>query len=384
MIKIEDARLCCGCTACASICPKSAITMHTDTEGFYYPKINMASCIDCGACNEVCAFSKRNKAHESIVSAFAVIHNSKDVLSESTSGGVFTAVSDLILAAGGSVYGAAFDNGFTVKHFRAVTTDERNKMRGSKYVQSDVRGIFSLVKTDLNDGKKVLFTGTPCQVDALRSYLHKDYDNLFCCDLVCHGTPSPLVWRAYIDLLSQKMKSELIEYKFRPKRWGWHNHNVISTFSSGKELHSNGWSNLFKNMYYGAILMRPSCHNCPYTNLNRVGDLTIADCRGVESVLPDINSFNGVSLVLINTEKGKWLFAEMRNAVSSYPVDISKFMQPPLNKPCVPSSSRATFWNEFNRAGLLNAVKKTFGRFYFVKQRIKDLLMNIKCHTAQS
>lgn len=375
MIKIEDTRLCCGCSACASICSRSAITISADAEGFLYPQINMVSCIDCGACNEVCAFSKRKNAQNSDVSAFAVIHNSKDVLSESTSGGVFTAVSDLILAEGGSVYGAVFDSEFTVKHSRAVTADERNKMRGSKYVQSDVCGIFVQVKSDLNSGKKVLFTGTPCQVDALRSYLHKDYDNLFCCDLVCHGTPSPLVWKAYIDLLSHKMKSRLVEYKFRPKRWGWHSHNVISTFSNGKELHSNGWSNLFKNMYYGAIIMRPSCHNCPYTNLNRVGDLTIADCQGVESVLPDINSVDGVSLVLINTEKGERIFGGISNVVSSYPVDVKKVMQPPLVKPCALSPSRITFWNEFNRAGLLSAVKKTYGQSYFIKQRIKGLLM---------
>lgn len=227
MIQIEHKQNCAGCTSCMASCPKNAITMEKDGWGFQYPSIDMKKCVNCGLCDKVCPFVQSSSAKLPIQEVYAVKHRDAEILKESTSGGIFTAISDYVLEQGGVVYGAAFDENMVVRHMRATTPEQRNRMRGSKYVQSDMGDIFTQVKQDIIKKKKVLFTGTPCQVAGLKNFLKNATDGLICLDLICHGVPSPVIYKEHLNFLSEKMKMNVLDYKFRPKDWGWHIHREI-------------------------------------------------------------------------------------------------------------------------------------------------------------
>ncbi len=374
MIRITEKSTCCGCTACASVCPKNAITMQADEEGFLYPQVDTARCVECGLCEVVCPLRQEPPAAPAACCAYAVQHADPHVLENSTSGGAFTALSDAVLSAGGSVYGATLDEKLAVVHRRATDGAGRDAMRGSKYVQSDLRGIFEQVKADLKDGKRVLFVGTPCQVDGLRRYLRGQEAGLLTCDLICHGTPSPAVLRAHFTLLEKKTHHRLKNYHWRPKRWGWHIHREMAVLDNGREYYSTPWADLWQQVYYGRLATRPSCHACPYASLARPGDITIGDCRGIDKVLPDFGSSVGASLVLVNTPAGTEAFEAIRQAVKAEPIDVQAVLQPPLRQCSKPASRRELFMRTFRERGYEEAVKVCFGRQYALKYYIKKLL----------
>lgn len=372
MIQITDKSKCCGCSACASVCPKAAITMKSDAEGFAYPEIDTALCVNCGMCDKVCPLT--HSLDNTLLSTYAVQHKAQDVLTQSTSGGMFTALSDLVLRENGVVYGAAFDNSMAVRHVRATTAEERDRMRGSKYVQSDVNGVFSCVKADLAAGLRVLFVGTPCQVDGLKHFLGKNTKGLICCDLICHGTPSPLIFEEHLHFLEEKKHKKLKAYHFRPKHWGWHVHREMAVFEDGREYHSRVWSDLWQTIYYGRIATRPSCHDCHYSNLSRPGDLSIGDCRGIDRVSSAFKSDDGVSLVLVNTPLGQALFEQLSDKLLVEKIDIADVMQPPLKQCSKPSARRTLFFETYKKRGYKKAIRACFGRLYAPKYYIKKLL----------
>jgi coenzyme F420-reducing hydrogenase beta subunit len=378
VIKIIDRSKCCGCTACFSVCPQKAINMFTDEEGFLYPKVDQSKCIECQICDHVCKFQVRlsEEKNDDWVEtiAYAAKNKSKEILAKSTSGGIFTALSDYVLKEGGSVFGAAFDQLFRVHHIRALTSEQRDQMRGSKYVQSDMESIFEQVKSDLKNGKKVLFTGTPCQVDGLYGFLRGHTNGLYTCDLICHGTPSPMVWNSHVSFISKLKRSKLKEYHFRPKDWTWHVHNEKAIFYNGKVYHSTGYANMFRNLYYSGLIMRPSCYRCPYSKLKRYSDITIADCRGIDKVLSDIASDEGVSLVIINSKIGAELFSAIDQSIESYPINIIDVIQPPLKKPCNINPRRDEFWSIYRKKGYRAAINKMYGRFFNLKNIIRNIL----------
>lgn len=367
---------CFGCTACASVCPQKAITMITDREGFSYPDVDQERCVGCNLCEKVCPLNKEKKTNEILV-AYAVQHRDAEVLDKSTSGGMYTALSDAILAENGVVYGAAFDENLCVTHIRAETKQERNRCRGSKYVQSDLKEVFLLVQADLKAGRKVLFTGTPCQIDGLKSFLRKDYDNLYLCDLICNGVTSPAAWKAQLDKIGRVNHSVVSQYKFRPKAWGWTVHNEMAVLKNGKVRHSDAYTGLYKELYYSRVLHRPSCYECRYTNLNRVSDITIADCRGIEHRENSFNVEEGVSLALVNTQKGKELFTEIQESIIYEELNIEAFIQPPLRTPAQKPESRERFWEEFHRKGYWSAVKAVRGQLYVIKHNTKRILIKL-------
>ena len=364
---------CLGCTACAAVCPTRAIAMKPDRDGYTYPVIDGVLCVNCGACDRACPLNGKSE-NGFPMRAYAAQHCDADVLAESASGGLFTALSDAILARDGAIYGAAFDDAFRVVHIRTTTADERNRCRGSKYVASDLGDIFIRVKEDLEAGVPVLFTGTPCQVDGLRHFLKKDYEGLYLCDLICHGTPSPLAWQAHVQMLEKANRSRMVSYSFRPKDWGWEVHNELSVFENGKRYHSNPRSVLFTTLYYSRLLHRRSCHQCPYSNLERVSDITIADCRGMEKRTSEFVTRDGVSLVLVNSEKGAALLSEVSGTLLCQEIDVQEFMQPPLRTPSTENPARERFWQEFHKNGYWSAVKLIYGKHYVLKYRIKSLL----------
>lgn len=375
MIKIVDRADCCGCTACASVCPKKAISMVEDAEGFKYPQIDEDACVSCGLCLKTCPIAGRPKEYESNVKkAYALKHKDKEVLKNSTSGGAFTAFSDYVLEKGGVVYGAAFDGNMVVRHARAENVDERNAMRGSKYVQSDLKNTFSLVKKNLKEGRRVLFSGTPCQVDGLKHYLGSYYPNLICVDLICYGVSSPLLFLEHIKLLEHKNHSKCVDYSFRPKLWTYHSNKSTATFKNGRLVHSNAYVDLYKSIYYSRLANRPSCHSCRYSNLSRPGDLTIADCRVIDKIYPDFGSNEGVSLVFVNTDVGEKVFGEISDRVMAMPVSLDDVMQPPLRAPSLPNERRGEFMAVYFKNGYKKAIDSYFGRLYALKYYVKKIL----------
>lgn len=237
MINIEDPKNCCGCTACASICAHDAISMVPDALGFLYPKVDVAKCIECGLCEKVCQFNDNYDRSLNLGQplAFAARHKDIDEVMKSRSGAAFVAISDYILEQGGVVYGAGYKDHFCVVHKRATTKEERDEFRGSKYVQSDLTGVFRSVKEDLKKGLTVLFSGTPCQTAGLNSFVGKKLrENLVLIDIVCHGVPGPYVWREYLAYLERKHGAKISSVDFRDKRkFGWKAHNETVTFMGG-------------------------------------------------------------------------------------------------------------------------------------------------------
>lgn len=237
MIQITDKSQCCGCTACASICAHDAITMQPDTLGFLYPVVDKDKCVDCGLCEKVCAFNDHYDTSLNLPKpdAYAARHKDMKEVETSRSGAAFIAISDYVLENGGVVYGAGYTDHFRVVHKRAVTKEERDEFKGSKYVQSDLTGVFRRVKQDLKDGLTVLFSGTPCQTAGLHSYIGKKLRaNLILVDIVCHGVPGPYIWRDYIAYLEKKQGDKICWVNFRDKqKFGWKAHHETFKFVNG-------------------------------------------------------------------------------------------------------------------------------------------------------
>lgn len=237
MIDIIDKHDCCGCTACASICAHDAITMKPDALGFLYPEVDTTKCVECGLCDKVCAFNDNYDRSLNLPEpeAYGARHKDMKEVETSRSGAAFIAISDWILAHGGVVYGAGYTDHFRVVHKRATNKDERGEFKGSKYVQSDLTGVFRQVKQDLKDGLIVLFSGTPCQTAGLNSYIGKKLrENLYLVDIVCHGVPSPYIWRDYIAYLEKQQGDEIVWVNFRDKqKFGWRDHHESFKFKNG-------------------------------------------------------------------------------------------------------------------------------------------------------
>jgi len=378
-IRKED---CCGCTACKAICPSGAISMQPDSEGFLYPLIDVYKCNECGLCKQVCAFQTGYDISENLADppVYAVKHLSEEVRRNSTSGGMFTAISDEILKQKGVVYGAGFDENLVVCHQRAISSIERDKFRGSKYVQSDMRDTIQALESDLRSGLSVLFTGTPCQSAAVRKYLQKrevDLKNLIVCDFVCHNTPSPLIFSEYIGFAEKMKRSKVAEYRFRSKIAGWHSTKSVIVLDNMKEDYLSYYSQLFNGLFYSSLISRMACHNCKYTNLNRSSDLTIGDFWGIEKCLPEFDDNKGVSLLLVNTRKGADLIEKVKDSLNVRKVAIKDCLQPQLQYPPKASEQRDEFWKDYRKKRYEYVISKYMGYCLFNRIRLKMIRLVI-------
>lgn len=350
MIKINNPADCCGCTACASICNHDAITMKPDALGFLYPEVDKEKCVDCGLCEKVCAFNDNYDTSLNLDKplAYGARHKDMNEVETSRSGAAFIAISDYILEQGGVVYGAGYTDHFRVVHKRATTKEERDEFKGSKYEQSDMTGVFRQVKQDLRDGLTVLFSGTPCQTSGLNSYIGKRLrENLFLVDIVCHGVPSPYMWRDYIAYLEKKQGSPIVWVNFRDKqKYGWAAHHETFKFKMG------GGKMSFTYLFYKHIMFRKSCGNCHFTNTKRPSDITIADFWGWEKTNPNFNADNkGCSLVLLNTEKGRKLFEAVHDRLNTMPAKLEDCLQPNMMHPSEIHPRREKFEEEYAKKG---------------------------------
>lgn len=381
MISIINSKDCCGCTACVSICTHNAISMIPDSLGFLYPKVDVTKCVDCGLCDTVCQFNDKYDCSLNLVEPIAYAARHKDIseVMKSRSGAVFVALSDRIIEKGGVVYGAGYQDHFRVVHKRAMTKNERDEFRGSKYVQSDLTGIFAEVKKDLKDGRKVLFSGTPCQTAGLNSFVGKKLrENLYLIDIVCHGVPSPYIWRDYLAYLERKKGSELIYVNFRDKtKYGWAAHTESFIFKDEKKIDSR----LYSQLFYSHLILRHSCGVCHFTNLNRPSDITLADFWGWEKVDSTFNiDDKGCSLVLCNTQKGNDLFYAVIESMNIIPVDLAQIIQPNLEHPTTIPLNRDYFEETYAKYGFKKTMKFfgfTINDTFISKVRIRKIIRKV-------
>ncbi len=372
--------ICCGCRACEQICAQKCIVMDADKDGFLYPFINNNNCISCGLCKKVCPFRDGgyiNPLAGDYPDTYAFYNYDMQTRKNSSSGGAFSALVDAFCNNNYVIFGAGFDENFVVRHSYVFDKDELSKFRKSKYVQSDMGDCYSKVKVFLSEGKKVVFSGTPCQIAGLRTFLRISYENLFCIDVICHGTPSPMVFDKYKQYLTSKYGSELTAFDFRFKRNDeWIPPYMMMEFENGKRLMVPGSDDPFMVGFYKMLYHRPSCYVCPFAKIPRVSDITIGDFIGVDTIAPHLNDNKGLSLILVNTPRGREIFNNMKES-SSYlePVSLENIIQfnPQLEHPVKVNLLRNKFMRDVERMDFAS-VRKIYlkGRHPF-----KRLLSNI-------
>ena len=342
MIEIRNKQDCCGCTACASACPKACITMTADSEGFQYPVIDKEKCIDCHNCEKKCPVLGREKvvaspdldkaevirralaAAESLPEASVCFLKDEKLRRQSTSGGMFTALAHYALELGGIVCGVILDDEQMVVHSFAENEAELAKMRRSKYVQSNQVGAYLRVKKELDACRTVLYVGTPCQVAGLKSYLGRTYKNLITVDIFCHGVGSPLYWEKYLQYISQKMKSPIKEVCFREKTYGYNSACQAVYFQNGKSIHKGHDDDLYWTAFSKNYIYRPSCYACAFKSVNHVADFTVGDFWNAGRLPEQFRDANGCSLVLCHSEKAVQILEEIQPSLETTPVELEE------------------------------------------------------------
>lgn len=375
IILFQNKEDCCGCSACDNVCPQGAIKMVPDELGFLYPTIDYERCVGCGLCQSACLYKMGyTTLHDSIdeVKAFALKHRDVECRRNSQSGGAFVALSDYVLQNNGVVYGVGFADDFTAVHKRAVTRQERDEFRGSKYIQSRMDKIYQSVKKDLDSNAIVMFVGTPCQVEGLKKYLgrHKNLDGLFLVDLICYSVASTRLWKEYLDFLCNKYSDSVINVNFRDKKFGWH--SCVETINFSKHVKSFDY---FARLFGSKISARDSCFNCKFTNLDRCSDITIGDYWGIERYIPDFEDANGVSIVFVNSKKGMWLFEKIKNC-DFVEIPLEYALQPAVTVKQEKPVLRDAFLNDYRNCSIKMILKRYAG--YTLKDKLKKCLKQFK------
>lgn len=342
MIKIDSSNLnqCSGCTACSNICGSNSIIMKTDKEGFKYPKVDLNTCTDCHLCEIICpVISTQSVAKAEEYQLYACYNHDSQVQSQSSSGGAFSVIADYVLNRGGVVYGAAYSAKDEVTHFKVERNYQLNKLRGSKYIQSELGNTFTEIKRNLREGQLVLFSGTPCQVAGLLTFLRRKYDNLITVDFICFGVGSPKLFSMYISSLEQKYNQDVVNFNFRSKANGWKDYGQTGsevTLANGETKQiAPIYNNSFMLGYSNASILRPICYQCPFKlNNNNISDFKLADFWGVKKVAPASYSEQGTSMLFVNTPIGAEIISDCRQQLALTPVAIEDVLiyQPMLNK----------------------------------------------------
>lgn len=312
MIEIKDKRTCCGCSACASVCPKKCITMKEDKEGFLYPETDKEICIECGRCEKVCPVMEVAPEMPKPQKAFIMQHKDGTVLRESTSGGAFTAIGKQVIEKGGVVFGAGFNKDFEVVHQYVERTEDLKVFRNSKYVQSRIGDSYLQAKKFLETDRYVCFSGTPCQIEGLLSFLHKPYERLIAVDVVCRACPSPLVLRKYLEMQKSKLGINLTGVKFRDKYHGYKYSAMSLHGDRSKDYHQGIDTDYYLRSFFAGVNIRPSCTQCAFRKRYRNSDMTIWDCFDVYKYSKELDNDKGVTRLLTHTPKGESIAESLR------------------------------------------------------------------------
>ncbi len=359
---VEDKELCTGCGACYNACPVNAISMKMDKYGFYKPIIDKAKCINCGLCEKICPLDSYKSNNNITPQVYALINKDDNVRLKSASGGAFSAFGKNVLEQNGVVYGVIWNDDIVAIHSRAENVEQLEKMYSSKYVQSNTKDTFKQAKKDLDNGKKVLFSGTPCQIAGLKSYLKKDYEKLVTIDLICHGVPSPLIFEKYKqEFLKNKPKEKLININFRPKINGWSIQYIIHpaillTTQKQYYVKKDFWIPIMNHSF------NFSCAHCNFNQLPRVADITIGDFWGVDEYDKSLNDDLGTSIILINNRNGEILLKEieLNCRLEKVPLEVAIKRNPNIYSSSKAHKNRKEFLEDacINNKSLKYCVKK--------------------------
>lgn len=382
MISITEKKNCCGCTACSSICPKKAIEMVEDEEGFLYPQVDKEKCVNCGLCDKVCPVLNK-KQSEIEPKAYAMRTKDMDVLRRSTSGGFFTPLAKYVLDKNGVVFGVGYDEQLKVIHKETRNIDGVAEMIGSKYVQSYLGESFSIVKKYLDNDVLVLFSGTPCQVAGLKNFLMKDYENLITMDLICHGTPSPKLWRKYIEYQERKYKSKVREAYFRNKTYGYHSGTMKLVFENGKKYYGSARVDFMLKSFFKEISSRPACYECSFKTKRHCSDFTVFDCWHISQVVPEIKDDDkGYTNVFVNSNKAEEILRNIKETIDIYSVDMDEIIK--LDGPMVenckkPHINRKEFYKNIDTMEICKLVNLyiPISRMDYVIERSKFIFYKI-------
>lgn len=374
MINIKNKSKCCGCGACYNACPVNAVTMQEDEYGFKYPQIDKEKCTKCGLCERVCPMLRVSEQNKKLPIAYAAYSKNEEIRKQSSSGGIFTLIAEYIIKQGGVVFGAQFDDEFKVVHACVDNISDLNKFRGSKYVQSDINESYKKAKEILQENKKVLFTGTPCQIEGLKSFLNKEYENLYTQDIICHGVPSPLVWEKYKEYRLDKDKQIPMQIAFRNKDTGWKLFNMkfeYSDFSYKK----NQKEDLFMKAFLKNTCLRDSCYNCAFKDENKVSDITLGDYWGIQNIHPEMDDDKGISAVIINSPKGQVLFDEIKQDLIWKETEYEnvKKYNTALVKPVKKDPNRKMFFKKLDKLSFDKLVEKYTYKPSFFRKVINKL-----------
>lgn len=343
-----DKKECSGCTACLSACPKRCIEIKPDDEGFFYPVIDKSVCIECGLCEKVCPFDKPKYENTEIQDVYACYVKEQEQRQRSTSGGLFYVIAEWVIAKGGMVYGAAFDENFKLRHIGVDNMQDLEQLRGSKYLQSYLGNTFIEIKEQLKLGRWVYFVGCGCQVAGLNAFLRKKYETLITSDLVCHGAPSQLMFDWHLDYLRRKEKGDITSYTFRDlKGWGGCESYTYKSKvrGKGKKILPTYYLSPYLYSFMWGFNYRYSCYDCKFAQIPRQGDITLADYWGAAKYFPDLDQSKGISLVLVNTVQGAFVWNNLKDVIEyrkSNVVDaavnnvnlVRKTAMPPIRTVC--------------------------------------------------
>lgn len=386
IILYKEKKDCCGCGACATICPKKAITMRKDECGFEYPEIDESKCIKCGLCKDTCAY-QNDLNMSSIKKCFAASSRDEKVLLNSASGGIFTSLAKSFLQDDGIVYGCALekkDNKLFPHQIRIDSEKDLAKIQGSKYVQSSMEDSYQQVKQDLNQNKKVLYSGTPCQIASLKRYLRREYKNLYTIDIICHGTPSISFFQDYINFVEKKIKGKIINIVFRDKSEGWGTYLGRIDYINGKGrkklMYFKSNASSYYNLFLKSEINRENCYSCKYASDKRISDITIGDYWGIEKEHPEyllengglLDSKKGISCIMVNTLKGEEFLENYKNQFSLSESNFEKISKEnkQLKMPSTYSKDRSRIFKLYKSGGY-----KAVDKWFLDKKGIKKYLL---------
>lgn len=367
--------LCKSCNACVAACPQNAVNLIENSQGFKVPDIDNNQCVGCGICEKVCNATEVDLLFHTNIVVYAAKSLSEKIRLQSRSGGIFYELAKHLIVNGGVVYGAALINN-EVRHMRLETVDELPKICGSKYVWSAHEDSFCSVVNDLKSNRQVLFSGLPCQIAGLKAYLNDSgtqTDNLILCDIICHGVASPRLFRDYLNYMEKKYKAKVIKVDFRNKiDFGWKAH-LESVYFRKRIIHTDMWTNLF----YSHLSLRNSCFACRYKSTERVGDISLGDCWNIEKTDSCLNDDNGVSLVLLNTDRGKQLFEGLQT-VYKEEISLSDYMQPALFRSVEKPYNYDDFWRKYMERGFSYILKIYAGNTFKGRMRTRMKVLYYK------
>lgn len=350
-LKSYNKKYCNGCGICTIGCPTNAIKMIEDNEGFYYPQIDEEKCIKCNKCKNICSNYNNSKGNEQ---TYMAINKNEEELKKSASGGIFYIIARYVIEKHGVVFGVEYGKDLKVQHNYYETLEDCQKFQGSKYVRSDVGNSYEKVKEFLQQDRLVLFTGTPCQCNALKIYLKKEYKKLILCDIICHANPSQKVFDKYIKEIEKQNDKKIVDVKFRDKTKGWKSSMPVIYFEDGSKIEDK----IFYESFVAELLDRPSCHECKFSAPDRITDFTIGDFWGINKIMPEMEDKNtGISLLSVNSQKGKEIFDKIKSSMDFKEIDKELAWKFNHNSNVPPHRNRQRFFDNFEKIPVIENMK---------------------------